>query len=601
MSPFHPLLFLLITVPQILAILYFDIKLQVAYFLTTSTVALYYNYTGRKSKLKIPFILGGLFIALFQTFGHFSLASLVDNMFLISSFFILYLLFQRKSFRNYLYIALLGFLNLTLVSVAFQSILYGLFLLLYLLGLVYFFLLLAVGGYTEKPKKLYLQLFKYSILVYTFVFLFGVFLFFLLPRPQKPLLNLAQKKTPKAKISFAENVKLGAFSKVSEDNSVVFRAKIFGLKTKTPYWRGNTLEIFKGETWYPSKGKYAEVERYLGKKFVEEILVNPYGDKSIFSVGYPKEIISSSGEVEIDKTKGVVEIDKTKGVLVSKEKIYKPLRVKFTAYESVKVKLLNLKQLLEIPQNIKPVLEKLVKRYKLRRKTFGETLKAVGKFFSLFRYSLKNRAKNTVEFLTLYREGNCEYFASASALIFRYLGYPSRVVVGFYGGEYNPITGYIVVRQRDAHAWTEIYYGGTWHRFDATSYALGGFEKNVNLLKKSKLLLFWDTVNTLWLEYVIDLNASKQVKILNKLYVGLKRLKPNLKGFTILLAVLFAIALFLYRKRILLFLYLLRLKFIYGVNLFGSKSFLEVYNLLWKKHPQIWVREKGLIRRLILI
>lgn len=67
------------------------------------------------------------------------------------------------------------------------------------------------------------------------------------------------------------------------------------------------------------------------------------------------------------------------------------------------------------------------------------------------------------------REGYCDYFASAMAVMARAIGIPARVAAGYSQGEYNPETGAYRVRERDAHAWVEIYfprYG--WVEFEPT-------------------------------------------------------------------------------------------------------------------------------------
>ncbi len=77
---------------------------------------------------------------------------------------------------------------------------------------------------------------------------------------------------------------------------------------------------------------------------------------------------------------------------------------------------------------------------------------------------------NRVEdFLFLNRRGHCELFASALVLMLRAEGIPARLVSGFLGGEHNPIEGYYVVRQSNAHAWVEAWIDGAgWTTFDPT-------------------------------------------------------------------------------------------------------------------------------------
>ncbi|HEX2368086.1 MAG TPA: DUF3488 and transglutaminase-like domain-containing protein [Acidimicrobiia bacterium] len=67
-----------------------------------------------------------------------------------------------------------------------------------------------------------------------------------------------------------------------------------------------------------------------------------------------------------------------------------------------------------------------------------------------------------------YREGYCEQFATAMAVLARTVDVPSRVVLGFTPGESGP-DGVVTVRQKNAHAWVELWVDGQgWVRFDPT-------------------------------------------------------------------------------------------------------------------------------------
>lgn len=74
------------------------------------------------------------------------------------------------------------------------------------------------------------------------------------------------------------------------------------------------------------------------------------------------------------------------------------------------------------------------------------------------------------EFLFSTRIGFCEHFASAFVVLMRAAGIPARVVTGYQGGELNPVGDYLLVRQRDAHAWAEVWLPGRgWVRVDPTA------------------------------------------------------------------------------------------------------------------------------------
>ena len=73
-------------------------------------------------------------------------------------------------------------------------------------------------------------------------------------------------------------------------------------------------------------------------------------------------------------------------------------------------------------------------------------------------------------FLFAVREGYCDYYASAMAVMARAVGIPARVAAGYSQGEYNPDTGAYRVREKNAHAWVEVYfprYG--WVEFEPTA------------------------------------------------------------------------------------------------------------------------------------
>lgn len=73
-------------------------------------------------------------------------------------------------------------------------------------------------------------------------------------------------------------------------------------------------------------------------------------------------------------------------------------------------------------------------------------------------------------FLFQDRRGFCEQIATVLALWLRDLGVPARIAAGYAPDEQNPITGEWVVRERDAHAWVEVYFPGIgWQGFDPTS------------------------------------------------------------------------------------------------------------------------------------
>jgi transglutaminase-like putative cysteine protease len=91
-----------------------------------------------------------------------------------------------------------------------------------------------------------------------------------------------------------------------------------------------------------------------------------------------------------------------------------------------------------------------------------------------FRYSLTVRSPNStaglIDFLTntKHRQGYCQQFAFAMAMLARALGIPSRIAVGYTAGV-SQGTGTWRVTTADAHAWPELFFPGSgWLRFEPT-------------------------------------------------------------------------------------------------------------------------------------
>jgi hypothetical protein len=91
-----------------------------------------------------------------------------------------------------------------------------------------------------------------------------------------------------------------------------------------------------------------------------------------------------------------------------------------------------------------------------------------------FAYTLEFPELNEYQEATSYllftsRAGFCQQFASAMAVLCRTQNIPARVVTGYAPGSYSVIGNKYVYRDRNAHAWVEVYFDGLgWVMFDPT-------------------------------------------------------------------------------------------------------------------------------------
>ena len=133
------------------------------------------------------------------------------------------------------------------------------------------------------------------------------------------------------------------------------------------------------------------------------------------------------------------------------------------------------------------------------------------------------------------QRGFCEHYASSLVYLARAAGIPARVVVGYQGGEKNPLSDYWIVREANAHAWTEIWFREIgWIRVDPTAaIAMHRIEEDVRSDYNQRLSLFddfdvieldevsfikelqyWmDQMNTNWNDWILDYNSARQLQL----------------------------------------------------------------------------------------
>jgi protein-glutamine gamma-glutamyltransferase len=133
------------------------------------------------------------------------------------------------------------------------------------------------------------------------------------------------------------------------------------------------------------------------------------------------------------------------------------------------------------------------------------------------------------------KEGFCEHIASAFVVLMRAMDIPARLVTGYQGGEPNAVDRFWVVRQSDAHAWTEVWLAGRgWVRVDPTSMVApgrtGSFQRlqaprgllagafgSVNPNLAADMRAAWEALNNSWNQWVLNYTQSKQLDLLKNL------------------------------------------------------------------------------------
>ncbi|WP_421862338.1 transglutaminase TgpA family protein [Motiliproteus sp.] len=146
------------------------------------------------------------------------------------------------------------------------------------------------------------------------------------------------------------------------------------------------------------------------------------------------------------------------------------------------------------------------------------------------------------QFLFESRRGFCSHYAGAFVFLMRAAGLPARIVAGYQGGELNPLGGYLLVHQFDAHAWVEVWLPGRgWVRFDPTAWVSPerveqgleqAMEQEGSFLADSplsplryrgsawitQLRLGWDYLNYGWYRIMLGYDAKMQRELLSRLF-----------------------------------------------------------------------------------
>ena len=126
-----------------------------------------------------------------------------------------------------------------------------------------------------------------------------------------------------------------------------------------------------------------------------------------------------------------------------------------------------------------------------------------------------------VRWLDSNEPGFCEYFAGGFTVLARAAGFPARVVVGFHGGVLNGFENYFMVRNSNAHAWTEIYDGkNAWLRMDPTPGGGAGVAQNnagrVQQEQDSSWSARVDSLRVLWYRRIVNFDSRQQVQMLEQ-------------------------------------------------------------------------------------
>ncbi len=369
------------------------------------------------------------------------------------------------------------------------------------------------------------------------------------------------KKSPDAMVGFAEEITLGEIGEALLSSKVALRVRLVDVKTGKPlflsggpYLRGAVLTHFdihgRSISWRNPRRRHrpplAKLPPPQSSDHLvrQEFVIQPSGRRTLFGV-YPP--------LALEQTPDAVRYNTDQEKLVRTTPAFsfdqQPFRYVLGA-NSIK----NSWQSAITPAaenaatnpaflgfeasqfpNLRRIANAVVDDREVDRNDIFQVARALEMHFwnsDLYTYTLDQTqlppppaGMNLVEhFVANHRQGHCEYFATSLALMLRSMGIPSRVVVGYHGGDFNSIGKFYQVRDLHAHAWVEAYLPprsvpehlntnndtrhGAWLRLDPTPSSSRTDSQRLGVTQKATDT--FDYMEALWNDYVLNLDSDQQ-------------------------------------------------------------------------------------------
>ena len=373
-------------------------------------------------------------------------------------------LLEMRSLRDAMLLIFLGYFLVITNFLYSQTILTG----LYMLSCVWIITATMMSlHYGREEPPLRKQIPAAGLLLVQSVPLMLV-LFLLFPRVQGPLWGLPQDAYSGVS-GLSDTMVPGSLSNLILSDAVAFRVR-FDADIPPPkqrYWRGPVMVDFDGHAWTASRFIYGSPQfSNTGAAITYSVTLEPHNKRWLFALDIPARAVPHSATGADFQIRSFSPVNNR-----MRYDMASFLDYTFGADENA----MSLHRARQLPAGFNPGTLELAQT--LRQK-FRDDRALVREVLSMFRqqnffYTLSPPllGTNSVDdFLFRTRRGFCEHYASAFAVLMRAAGVPARIVTGYLGGEVNELGDYLIVRQADAHAWTEVWFSDEgWVRVDPTA------------------------------------------------------------------------------------------------------------------------------------
>ena len=304
------------------------------------------------------------------------------------------------------------------------------------------------------------------------IFPFIIIFYLLFPRAE---VNFRLFDPSASSLGIPDSINLGSFREFSNSDEPVFTLINKNYKKDELYFRVKIFDYMeKDKSWRPTSNIYMyntfknHIKIKKGQNTAEtyEVILEPYKGRWIPSLSNSKLITNDNTIMENPFNQN----------FTSRNPIDRKRKLEFLKYipdQELYFRLLDYYTLL--PDTVSKDLKNWAEENKKNR-TDKEYLNIILQTFAngsyYYNLSPENLSGNNYsDFFLKYKEGYCEYFAGTFVLLARLANIPSRIVSGYLGGDLNDIGNFYVFRQKDTHAWAEVWFENEgWVRVDPTSF-----------------------------------------------------------------------------------------------------------------------------------
>jgi transglutaminase-like putative cysteine protease len=390
----------------------------------------------------------------------------------------------------------------------------------------------------------------------------ALLLFVLFPRIPSPIGGLIH--TQQARTGLSDSMSPGSISQLIRSDAIAFRAAFStaGVDGHQLYWRGPVLWDYDGRTWRRAHpGREQVPAQSLGRPLEYAITLEPDNLSWLPTTGLVTKLTLPGAHETADQEWLAARPVRDRERYSVQAWLDYRLEPELSPARQARA--------LALPAGFNPKTIALGRRWANGKLSPYAIINGALRYFreQPFHYTLNppTLGHDAVDdFMFDSRRGFCEHYAGAFTVLMRAAGIPARVVTGYQGGEYNPIGGYWIIRQQDAHAWSEVWLAGQgWIRVDPTAAVAPsrvelGLAASLPELDQTVLDLpaawfrpvrqTWDFINNGWNQWVLGYDFERQQRALSALSPSLANLRNMLWALLAGMAMLLGgLSLYLFR------------------------------------------------------